>query len=254
MEFTCSKQWFEYIDCKKDDCNSPKYGFLFIANNERYRPLLNTGSALLPHNKLQYLSTYRLNKQDLVNERKYICMVRNQNGFNYKIMTLTVNDQPVKGSLTTYTYNYETATIIIVSSIVVLILFTLLVAVIVLIGRSKRNQKANKQCRNKLNNLDTMTRTRSQNDYLNFTNQTNQSDQSNRNNKALQDKWKGSTFLINNLIQTGRSSNQNNIDTNYSTLFLNKYSRSKVSSVSNSFHRLNNTPVQDDSSISFQNI
>jgi len=248
-----SVQWFENMDCKRQDCKSEE--FVFIDNKIYYKPMLSTNSELISHNGVQYTATYPLNKVDLMKERKYVCMVRNQNGLNYKIMTLRVNDRSPTISLLTSSSNNndEMTTILIVLFVAVLFLFIVLVVIIVIIrrrSRKRRNDNLKEVSDNFLNNNATTSRSRSQNDYINA-----MPSHSNRNKDLNNDKWKkSSNYMINNLIQTGRSLNTQG---DFSQQFINKHNRSKMSSLSNSFtnvhQRINNTPIQDDSYI-FQNI
>lgn len=267
-------------------CKDDRFNYYFIANNEYYRPLMN--STLISKNRIQFVSTYQINKDQLMSERKLICLVRNENGFNFKIMRLKVLDQNSKTNLissnpwTSSMSRLNWSFILIGSLILIFVLLIFFIWIFIVFKKmrtnkidAKRKSNCNENQSNKdlngingingdglrggyLNNLNTFNQTRSQNDYLNTFDRFN--------NKIYQDKMKNSsTLLINNLIQTGRLNpsmvnHYHHIDLNYasSPTSINdnqsKTNRSKLNSFSNlnSFQRNLNTPVQDDAS-SYQN-
>ena len=165
-------------------------------------------------------------------------MVRNQNGLNYKVMTLRISDNSLKSAASSFlNTNYDTTILVIILSIIVLVIVISSILIFVLFRKSKRRKKManSKLDGNHLNNEFTRKRSQ-QNDYFNHPN---------RNKQFNEQSMKNSSFLINNLVQTGRTSNLLNAH-NYPSQYLNKHNRSKFSSISNSIHRLNNTPILDD--------
>lgn len=209
--------------------------------------MISSNSALINQNKIQYSATYHL-PNSMKQANKYICMVRNENGLNYKVITLSSTKSSIAASKSTNLDNNDLKLFIIILSGTVLIILSALILICILMRKSKKRTGVVKtidsesaDTSNNLNN-NLSNRDRSQNDYLYV--------QASSRSKKVYDKstMKNSTLLINNLVQTGRQFNGQD----YSSQYLNKHNRSKISSISNSFQRLNNTPIDD--TFSCQNI
>lgn len=202
-------------------------------------------SGLISHNKIQYSATYRLNRSDLTNASgRYICMVRNANGLNYKLLTVSPNGGvllPTGQRSTAGLSGFDLTIYSIALAVIVLVIVIALLSICVLIRKSKRRKELSRlstgQVTNNLNNLDSRAREleKAAKDYM-FS-----------RNKGLYDKsMKSSCNLINNLVATGRTGpagNLYNVPNESSSRYLNKRASSKFSSLANSMQRLNNTPV-----------
>ena len=229
---------------------------LFIANNDYYRPMDAARSGLINHNQAQHSATYILHRSDLKNESRYICMVRNSNGLNYKILSVSTSElaaQLASGpndQRSSLSYYDLTLFSIVLSIIVLAILFALL-SICVLMRKSRRRNETNRtrgsgasSPMNNLNNLNSTSRdpAKMRTDYL-FAPA--------RNKELYEKPAKGSFNLIHNLVQKGRSSNLYNVPNDVSSTHnlntaMGKFSNrtlSKFSSLANSMNRLNNTPV-----------
>lgn len=248
-------QWFEHVDCKKSDCTNQKYdyNYFFVLNNEYFRPIDTSKFSLITYNKIHYLSTYFLNKSDLIDTNKYICMVRNENGLNYKMMTLTVNkmNEMRSESSTLKVDDYHLLLIIILSVFVLVLtitLFLIYIKYIRLVKQKKRSiGKEEMMANNLVNNFS----------KDNFKNQYSVNEFTSKNachlyvpiEKQFNSKSLKNSQMIHNLVENGRNSNLAGF--NYSYHYFNsKDNRSKLSSISNlnvnSAYRTTNTPVQDE--------
>lgn len=228
---------------------------LFIANNDYYRPMDAARSGLISHSQIQHSATYILNRSDLTNESRFICMVRNSNGLNYKVLTVSTSELAAQlaSRLTgqpSGLSSYDLTLFSIILSIIVLVILFAVLSIYVLMRKSRRRRETAGRTSgaiNSLNNLDTRTREleKAHKDYV-FVPA--------RNKERYEKPTKNSFNLINNLVAKGRSSNLYNEPADASsTHHLNntaamssKYNNrasSKFSSLANSRQRLNNTPV-----------
>lgn len=193
-------------------------------------------SGLISHNKIQYSATYLLNRSDLTNESRYICMVRNANGLNYKLLAVSpsAGSPPIGQRSTSSLSSYDLKVFSIPLFIIALIILIALLSICVLMRKSKRRKELGR-----MSAADGQVTNNLHNDYL-F---------SPARNKGLYDKsMKSPCYLLNNLVATGRTAqagNLYNVPKDSSSRHLNKHNRasSKFSSLANSMQRLNNTPV-----------
>ena len=207
-------------------------------------------SGLISHNKIQYSATYFLNRTDLTNDSQYICMVRNQNGLNYKMLIVSPSDLAGQAVQQFVLNNYHPTFFWIALAIIVLVILIALLLIYVLVRKSKRRRRTNRtsgsgasdQVTNNLKNLNSMSHNlgKTQKACLIAVAQNKLS------NKSVKDP----SYLINS---DRRTSNPNgnfytrppNPPTYQSPIKYNQPS-SKFSSANNSMQRLNNTPVPGD--------